>query len=209
MGADPEWNTCSHLCRQTDAKAAIRPQGVTSVISAFLRSWNWKGNGNRDMLDIPPVLLGQSECLNCGSERLTFLSSFFFVLLVRPPTMRSATHQSWDTGSTSRQVQHDSPARCTLAASTTPSISFPVGLFHSFELGTETPNRSTTSIRRYREEREMMPRKTYLPIPLTSNTQSVFIRTVSRLSFPGRLYSKRVFDLMSILNASFSSIPPS
>ena len=46
----------------------------------------------------------------------------------------------------------------------------------------------------------------YLPIPFCSNAFSSLVRTVSRLSVPGRPYFIEVFDLMSIPNAFFSSI---
>ena len=75
-------NTGLHLCRQTDAEAAIGPQGVASVIGAALRGWDWKGNGDRNVLDVSPVLLGQSKCLNCVPERLTFPPCLLFVLMV-------------------------------------------------------------------------------------------------------------------------------
>ena len=45
-----------------------------------------------------------------------------------------------------------------------------------------------------------------VPIPFCSNAFSSLVRTVSRLSVPGRPYFIEVFDLMSIPNAFFSSI---
>ena len=144
MGADPEWNTGLNLCRKTNAESAIDPQGLASVIGAlFLRGWDWKCSRNGNVLDVPPVLLGQSKCLNCIPKPLTFQPCLLFILLV-PATehTRSTTHQSWDAGSAGSAGSASALRllavrwRDTTTPSTRPSRAV-ISLF--FELCTESP----------------------------------------------------------------------